>query len=393
MKQWNAESLARTFSFVLPTKIIFGTGCIAQIDDVLKDYGCNHPLLITDKGVLSAGVADKVIAALGKDISYEIFDGVEANPKDKNVADAAEAYAKAGADCMIAIGGGSPIDCAKAAGVLIAHGSRDVKEFEGKSGAAKPIPTLICVPTTAGTGSELTFSAVITDTANKYKMTIKTPYTAAKVAVCDPALTLTVPPAVTASTGMDALTHAIEAFTATVSEPIADALALYSMELIFSNLEKAVADGGDLDARSAMLMGSMLGGMAFSHSDVASVHCIAEALGGMYDLPHGVCNAVILPHMMRYCMGYCTEKYGRAAVAFGLPDDNYSDEAKATAAVYGVRELAKSVNLPAFSSLGVSAEDFPVIAAKSAKNISNLSNPRPMTEADYMAVLNIMAEQ
>jgi alcohol dehydrogenase len=305
---------------------------------------------------------------------------------------AAQAYRNAGADAIIALGGGRPIDCAKAAGVLIAHNADDIKLFEGKQGAAKPIPPLLAIPTTSGTGSELTFSAVITDTASHYKMSIKNAHTAAKIALCDPELTVTVPPAVTAATGMDALTHAIEAYTATCAEPLADAAALHSIELIAANLRTAFSDGGNLEARSKMLMGSMLGGIAFSHSDVGSVHCIAEALGGIYDLAHGTCNAVILPHMMEYNMEYCRERYARIGEAMGLRFDRRTATAeRSRATVEAVRQLALDVKLPLFAELGVKKEDFPAIAASSARNGSNPSNPRPMNEKNYLELLQLMS--
>jgi alcohol dehydrogenase len=377
-----------SFSFILPTKVIFGPCCLKQLGGELSLLGVKRPLIITDQGLVKAGVVEKALAALPRGFAAFVFDGVEANPKDRDVAAAAAAYRKNGADSLIALGGGSPIDCAKAAGVLISNNSEDIKAFEGKSKAAKPIPPLLCIPTTAGTGSELTFSAVITDTENRYKMTIKNAYTAAKTALCDPELCLSVPAAVTASTGMDALTHAIEAFTATCAEPIADAAALYAVELISANLVPAFKDGGNLEAKSKMLMGSMLGGIAFSHSDVASIHCISEALGGRYDLAHGTCNAVILPYIMQYNMDYCIDRYARIGRAMGLLPDTGREGA--LAAVEAVRALAASVRLPAFSSFNIDEADFPGIAQVSAGNISNASNPRPMTEADYLRVLGIM---
>jgi alcohol dehydrogenase len=393
MAEWDS-----VFSFVLPTKIVFGPGCAARLGELLEELGhssglgVKKPLVITDPGLVKAGIVEKVLAALPAGTRPQVFDGVEANPKDRNVAAAAAAYRKAGADAIIALGGGSPIDCAKAAGVLIAHNACDIKLFEGKQGAVKPIPPLLAIPTTSGTGSELTFSSVITDTANHYKMTIKNAHTAAKIALCDPLLTMTVPPAVTAATGMDALTHAIEAYTAACAEPLADAAALHAIELIAANLRAAFNDGGSLEARSKMLMGSMLGGIAFSHSDVASVHCIAEALGGMYDLPHGACNAVILPHMMEYNMEYCRERYARIGEAMGIRFDRraaITERAQITAEA--VRQLALDVKLPLFAELGVKAEDFPAIAASSARNGSNPSNPRPMTEDNYRELLQLMS--
>ncbi|MDR0497269.1 MAG: iron-containing alcohol dehydrogenase [Treponema sp.] len=377
------------FSFELPTKITFGPGCVKELTNRLLELGVSRPLIVTDTGITVAGVLDKVLAVLPKSMNYQVFDGVEANPKDVNVSAGAEVYRAFDADCILAIGGGSPIDCAKSIGVLAANVASGIKAFEGKNVPSKPLPPLVCVPTTSGTGSELTFSSVITDTRNKYKMTVKNAFTAPKAAICDPELTLTVPTAITAATGMDALTHAIEAFTATCSEPISDAAALYAIELIYGSLVTAFNNGSDIEARSRMLMGSMLAGIAFSHSDVASVHCIAESLGGMYDLPHGICNAIVLPYIMEYCMDHCEQRYARIALAMGLLPDSGRDGAMA--AVDAVKRLAKEVMLPSFASLNVNKSDYAQIAAMSAKNISTESNPRPMTEQDYLEVLKIMA--
>jgi alcohol dehydrogenase len=379
MAEWD-----QIFSFVLPAAIVFGPGCLTRLGELLGGMGARKPLVITDPGVVKAGLLDKLADVLGG--RPKVFDGVEANPKDYNVAAAARAYRQTGADSLVALGGGSPIDCAKAAGVLIAHDAEDIKRFEGRQGTAKPIPPLLAIPTTSGTGSELTFSAVITDTANHYKMTIKNAHTAAKIALCDPLLTLSAPAALTAATGMDALTHAIEAYTAVCAEPLADAAALYAVELIFASLPTAFGDGMDLEARSKMLMGSMLGGIAFSHADVASVHCIAEALGGLYDLPHGVCNSVILPHIMEYNMAYCRERYARIGRAMGLGAEG------AQTVVAAVRQLALDLRLPSFPELGVKKEDYPAIAAAAWRNGSNPSNPRPMDRENYLEILNIMGD-
>jgi len=385
----NTGNFQSVFSFVLPTKIIFGPGCRKDISAQLSELGVSRPLIVTDAGVSAAGVLDKVRSGLPERLNYKVFDGVEANPKDINARSGADVYRAFGADSIIAIGGGSPIDCAKSIGVLAANGASDIKAFEGKNAPSKPLPPLICVPTTSGTGSELTFSSVITDTKNNYKMTVKNPFTAPKIAICDPELTLSVPPAITAATGMDALTHAIEAFTANCSEPISDAAALYAIELISQNLVAAFRDGSNLEARSRMLMGSMLAGIAFSHSDVASVHCIAESLGGMYDLPHGICNAIFLPYVMEYNMSFCEQRYARVAQAMGAGNKNDDAGLLAKAAVDTVKRLAKEVKLPPFSSLNVKSADYSKIASFSAKNISTESNPRPMTEDDYMAVLKM----
>jgi alcohol dehydrogenase len=203
--------------------------------------------------------------------------------------------------------------------------------------------------------------------------------------LADPELTLSMPPALTAATGMDALTHAVEAFSAKSAVPLSDALALYAVELISAHLRRAVTDGQDIEARSGMLLASLLAAMAFSHSDVAAVHCISEALGGKYDLPHGTCNAVMLPAIMAYNLDYCIERYARIAVAMGAGDGD--PRQRACNAVAEIEKLAADVHLPTFRDLGVKEDDFEDLARSSAANDSNQSNPRPMQSRDYLDVL------
>ena len=385
------DNFTTPFSFVLPTKIIYAPGAAASLGAELLKLGVKKPLIVTDSGIIKAGIIAKIEAELPSEIRCTVFSEVEPNPKDYNVSAGADLYRSVAADGILAIGGGSPIDCAKAIGVLIAEDSDDIKAFAGRDVAKNPLPPLIAVPTTAGTGSELTFSSVITDSSQNFKFTVKNAYTAPLVAICDPVLTLSVPPAITAATGMDALTHAIEAYTATCAEPISDALALYAIEIISESLRTAYSEPHDLEARSKMLMGSMQAGIAFSHADVASVHCIAEALGGIYDLPHGVCNAVILPFMMEYNMEYCQDRYARVAKAMGVSHE--PGITGALAAVEAVRQLAKDVNLPKFSEFNIANNDLPTLARASYINGSTPSNPRPMGEEDYLKVLKIMAKE
>jgi alcohol dehydrogenase len=196
------------------------------------------------------------------------------------------------------------------------------------------------------------------------------------------------PAELTASTGMDALTHAVEAFTARVSEPIADSAALYAIELISRYLRIAVSEGNNLEARAGMLLGSVLAGIAFSHADVAAVHCVAEALGGKYDAPHGVCNAIVLPAVMAYNLEYCAGRYARIAAAMGLAYENVDEGAHQ--AVKAVKKLASDVHLPEFSSLGVQEKDLEELAVNSFKNGSNIDNPRPMTKADYLNLFQLL---
>ncbi|MGD2098450.1 MAG: iron-containing alcohol dehydrogenase [Desulfobacterales bacterium] len=375
-------NLLNSFSFELPTKIEYGVGVAKSLADVIKNENCKNLLLVTDEGVLRSGLVRRVSDVLdAHHLKWEVFDRVEPNPKDYNVAEGTKTARQFDADCLVAVGGGSPIDCAKAIAVVARQGGA-VRDYEGPGKIGPDVLPLIAVPTTAGTGSEVTFSSVITDSAEKFKFSIKDPKIAPRVALVDPEMTLTMPPELTAATGMDALTHAIEAFTAKASEPLADAAALYAIELIAACLKDAVTAGDNLEARAGMLLGSVLAGIAFSHSDVAAVHCVAEALGGKYDTAHGVCNAVVLPAVMEYNMDYCKEQYARIAVAMGLTYKTIDEGARQ--AVMAVQQLAADVRLPEFGSLGVQENDLEELAANSFKNGSNIDNPRPMTKDDYL---------
>ncbi len=381
--------LINSFSFELPTEIVFGVGACAKLTERLSQSNFGRILIVSDKGIDESGLLDGIRNQLTENgLDHKTFDSVEANPKDYNVQQGAEIAADYKAECLVAVGGGSPIDCAKAIGVVATHGGT-VRDYQGKGKITKaPIP-LIAIPTTAGSGSEVTFSAVITDSRQKFKFSIKDTKNAPRVALADPEMTMTMPPELTAATGMDALTHAIEAFTSTVANPFSDATALYAVELITKHLKTAVFDGQNPGARAGMLTGSILAAIAFSHSDVASVHCIAEALGGKYDTPHGVCNAVVLPAVMAYNMSFCKENYARIATAMGLAYD--SIEAGAQNAVAAVKKLVAEVNLPDFSSFGVKEKDFEELAQNSVNNGSNINNPRPMTKEDYLSVLKTLS--
>lgn len=372
-----------TFSFEMPTRIEYALGAVKRLPSEVAALGAEKVLVVTDKGVRKAGLDARIADLLtGAGVAFRVYDGVEPNPKDRNVEEGARLAREFGAQALVALGGGSPIDCAKSIGVLVSHGGDRIKKYEGKKTVVLPVLPWIAIPTTAGTGSEVTFSSVITDTEGKYKMTVKSPLMAAKAALVDPELTFTVPSHITASTGVDALTHAIEAYTVTCSEPISDAVALHAITLISKHLRDAVRDGRNAEARAGMMLGSLLAGIAFSHSDVGSVHCMAESLGGIYDLPHGVCNAILLPYVMEYNMDYCRERYAKVAEMMGV--QAVADGA--AAAVESVRSLCQDVRLPTLSTLGIRRSDLDVLAEMSARNISTQSNPRPMDKNDYLEV-------
>ena len=375
--------LLDSFEFILPTRIKFGLGVAGQLANELEALGARKVLIVTDRGIAGAGLLDRVTESLKGKVEFTVYDGVEENPKDRNVEEAAEFARRNGADCVVALGGGSPIDAAKAVCVLALQGGR-AKDYKGKGKIKDKCLSLVTIPTTSGTGSEVTFSSVITDTDENYKFTIKSPAIAAKVALVDPELTLTVPPAGTASTGIDALTHAIEGYTANVTEPIAEALGLYAIELIAANLKEAVHNGNSIEARTGMMLGSLLAGLCFSHSDVGSVHCMAEALGGMYDAPHGLCNAILLPYVMEYNLPEAEYKYARIARAMGI--ENGDDKQAAILGIEKIRKISKDIGLPSFKSLNIREEDLEELAGMSAENISTDSNPRRIDKQGYLAL-------
>lgn len=381
-------NLLNSFSFVLPTRIEYGVGVTGKLTESVKELGSQKVLIVTDKGIETCGllsaIADQLTAAK---LEFDIFSEVESNPKDHNVHAGTKRANQLQADCLVAVGGGSPIDCAKAIAVLATQGGA-VRDYEGQDKISGNVLPLIAIPTTAGTGSEVTFSSVITDTGEGFKFTLKHPCIAPRIALLDPQMTITMPPGLTAATGMDALTHAIEGYTARVSGPLADAAALYAIELVVKYLKIAVFEGNNMEARAGMQLGSVLAGIAFSHSDVGSVHCIAEALGGKYDTAHGVCNAVVLPAVMEYNMDYCRERYARVASAMGISLDSAEDGARR--AVEAVKQLVVDLNLPSFGSFGVKAADIEELAFKSFLNGSNADNPRPMNKDDYLTLFNRM---
>ena len=382
------NSTIQPFSFIMPTEIRYGESSVSALPEVLGVEGAEAVLLITDPVIAVQPFTSAIIENLGKrNIKTTVFDEVEANPKDVNVTAAAEQAEAVGADAVIALGGGSPIDCAKAACVVASLGGR-VRDYEDSSRINGTILPLYTIPTTAGTGSEVTFSSVITDTAEKFKFTVKSPKLAPKMAFVDPEYTHSMPALLTAATGLDALTHAIEAYTAKAANPLSDAAALHAVGLISRHLLTAVRNPRDAEARAGMMMGSLIAGIAFSHSDVASVHCIAEAMGSMYDTPHGICNSIALPVVMEYNLDYAVERYAGIARAMGLSFSSTRDGAEL--AVERVRQLVSETDLPAFSSLGAREKDFPELAENSVRNGSNIDNPRPMSADDYIRVLELL---
>ena len=287
------------------------------------------------------------------------------------------------ADLIIGLGGGSSMDTAKAIAVVLTNGGKPSHYF-GVNRLTKPIAPLICVPTTSGTGSEVPPFAVITDSKTRVKMNILDPGVVPASSFVDPELTISMPAGLTASTGMDALTHAVEAYTCRLANPLTDALALKAVGIIVASLRRAVADGSDLDARNEMALGSLIAGFAFGNADVGGVHCMAEAIGGFYDTPHGVANSVFLPLVTEFNVVSDPKKHADIAVALGVDTAGMSNEEAAAAGVATIRQLATDLRIPKFRELeGVKESDFGTLAQLAAANVSAESNPRPAGEAEY----------
>ncbi|WP_042348041.1 iron-containing alcohol dehydrogenase [Bacillus massiliigorillae] len=373
------------YTFNLPTRIEFGIGKIARLIDYISELNGSRIMLLTDAGLKEAGIVEKVTELLDQaEIYYVTFDEIKPNPRDYDCMTAYELAKKEEVDLLIGLGGGSCMDTAKAVGTLLTHGGT-IKDWYGLNNLQQSITPLICIPTTAGTGSEITFFSVITDSETKLKMNILDNKLAPKIAILDPELTVTLPPSVTASTGMDALTHAIEAYTCTVAEPITDALALYAIDLIVNNLESAVHNGTNLEARKNMLIGSLIAGIAFGNSDVGGVHCMAEALGGLYDTPHGVANSMILPYVFEYNIPSNIEKHMMVSKLLGVNVEGKSKEEIAYAGVEKLTKLAEGIGIPKMKDLSyVKQVDFDYLAEGATQNVSASSNPRKASKEDYI---------
>jgi alcohol dehydrogenase len=367
----------------MPTRIVFGPGAIGEIDGVVRDtLRSSRPLLVTDKGIVAAGIARHI---LDRFLGLTVFDGVEANPRHSTVDRAGGLAREARVDLVIGLGGGSALDAAKAVALLATNPGK-IEDYEGRERyTAAPLP-VVAVPTTCGTGSEVTWVAVITHAGRRFKMSVKGPAMYPAAALVDPDLLVSLPAPLTASTGLDALTHAIEALTAKPATPISDTLALEAVRLIFRNLAAAYQDiRGDGQAREGLMMGSLLAGMAFGNSDVGAVHCLAESIGSLYDTPHGVANAVFLPFVMEFNLEAAEVQYASAASGLGLAAGSRVEAAAGL--IRKVRALSRALAVPSFRDLGIPESDYALIARKSFENNSNASNARQAGPDDYLDIL------
>jgi len=368
-------------TFFIPSVNMMGIGSLNEAVEAIRKYGFRHALIVTDAGLAKAGVADKVAGLLQQqDINATIFDGAKPNPTVSNVENGLLKLKASGADFIISLGGGSPHDCAKGIALVAANGG-EISDYEGVDQSAKPQLPLIAINTTAGTASEMTRFCIITDETRHVKMAIVDRNVTPLLSVNDPSLMAAMPKGLTAATGMDALTHAIEAYVSTAATPITDACALKAVELISANLRTAVANGSDMPARENMAYAQFLAGMAFNNASLGYVHAMAHQLGGFYDLPHGVCNAVLLPHVESFNASVCPARLKDVATAMGIDTQRLDNTQGAAAAIAAIRKLSGDIGIPGgLGELGAKADDIPTLAANAMKDACGFTNPRPANQ-------------
>ncbi len=380
--------MSRLYTYFAPTKLVFGKDAVTKTGEELAALGGTMALVVADAGVVAAGLVEPVLAACaGADVRTVVFSDVEPNPTVPTVEAAMALYREHGCDCIIAVGGGSVMDTAKSAGIVLANGGR-VHDYEGKPDAiTKNLPPFICVPTTCGTGSEVTPFAVITDTERHWKMSSFSPRSIPKVAILDPALFTKMPPGLIAATGMDALTHAIESYTNRDVEPFSDALDIHAIKLIGKWLRPAVAHAS-VEAMAYMAIAATMAGMGFSQNRLGIVHAISHPVTSYVGTPHGVANSILLPYVLEFNRIGCTERLIEVGVALGMMptgDTQYD----ALEAIETVRTLNRDVGIPAtLADVGVREEHVALITDDAMKARVNLAiNPRRITRKEMEQVI------
>jgi choline dehydrogenase len=365
----------------VPTRLVHGPGAVASLADECRALGITRPMLVTDPGVAAAGLVDRVRPQLN---GVVLFDEVRPNPDIELVDRAAEAYRENGCDGLVGLGGGSSLDTAKSIGVVARHGGSIAQYEWGRDPIEQRIPPLVAIPTTAGTGSEVTLWAVITDHGRQLKFNVGgTPLIGAHVALIDPELMVGLPPAVTAATGMDALSHAIECFTCDYHQPFNDAVALHAIELVGRWLRLAVADGGNLEARTQMAHAATLGGMAYGTESAGAAHAMSQSAGGVHDCSHGALTARVLGPVCEYNVPAAPERYARIAQGLGIDTSGMDDLDAARAGVEEVYRLTDDVGIPSLEELGFSQDEIPMLARIAFEDPQTQGNAREVDVAAY----------
>ena len=378
--------MATTYYF-LPTRNLFGEDSVQEAGTLMQSLGGKKALIVTDSFLASSGMAasiQEILTSAG--VESVVFGGAEPNPKDTNVVSGLEMFKAEACDSIISLGGGSSHDCAKAIGLVASNGG-DIRDYEGVDKSTKPMCPMIAINTPAGTASEITRFCIITDTGRHVKMAIVDWRVTPQIAINDPKLMVGMPPSLTAATGMDALTHAIEAYVSTDANPLTDAAALMAITMITQYLPKAVANGTYMKARDKMAYGQYLAGIAFNNASLGYVHAMAHQLGGFYNLPHGVCNAILLPHVEEFNLIGNANRFRDIAKAMGENIDGLSTMDAARKAIAAIRQISEQVGIPKnLRGLGVKEEDFGIMAENAMKDVCQLTNPRKATKEQVIGI-------
>ncbi|EDY1996846.1 L-threonine dehydrogenase [Salmonella enterica subsp. diarizonae] len=374
-------------TFFIPSVNVIGADSLKDAMNTMAEYGFRRTLIVTDAMLAKLGMAGDIQKALQeRDIFSVIYDGTQPNPTTSNVAAGLKLLKENGCDSVISLGGGSPHDCAKGIALVAANGG-DIRDYEGVDRSAKPQLPMIAINTTAGTASEMTRFCIITDEERHIKMAIVDKHVTPLLSVNDSSLMVGMPKSLTAATGMDALTHAIEAYVSVAATPITDACALKAVTMIAENLIVAVEEGSNAQAREAMAYAQFLAGMAFNNASLGYVHAMAHQLGGFYNLPHGVCNAVLLPHVQVFNSQVAAARLRDCAAAMGVDVSGMSEAEGAQACVAAIRQLSQQVNIPAgLRELNVKEEDIPVLATNALKDACGLTNPIQATHDEIVEI-------
>lgn len=379
--------MKKNYDFMMPSVNFFGPGVIAKIGERAKLLGMNNILIVTDSFLhhLEDGPVKQTEESLRlAGISYAIFDGVEPNPKIRNVQAGAAMYQENNCDSIITVGGGSAHDCGKGIGIALTNGE-DLAKLAGIETLIQPLPPLLAVNTTAGTASEITRHAVLTNEDTHLKFVIVSWRNVPLVSFNDPLLMLDVPSKLTAATGMDALCHCVESYVSENRNPITDAQAIQGMKLIGQYLRRAVANGHDVEARTNMAYASLLAGMAFNNADLGYVHAMAHQLGGQYDAPHGVCCAVLMPTVERWNMIASPERFADIATFLGENITGLSPMEAAEKGIHALERISEDVGIPTnIKSIGADPKDFELMAENALKDGNAFSNPRKGTKSDIV---------
>ncbi len=369
--------------FHMPVRLYFGSGEIVNLKFLVDEYlKAENPVLVTDKGIVASGLLEKVVSQFP---GIQIFDEIEANPKSDTINKIAGEMRGVGSDLIIGLGGGSPLDAGKAL-ALLGTNDGNIEAYEGKEKYKNdPLPFL-AIPTTCGTGSEVTWVSVITDVNRKFKMSIKGPKMYPAASIVDPDLIKTLPPSIIASTGLDALTHAVEAYLSKPATLITDTHAIKAVKMILGAIEGAYLDiEKNHTDRENLMFGSTIAGFAFGNSDVTAVHCISESIGALYDIPHGVANSIFLPYVLEYNLPDCFGKMAALARQVGITQ---TDDMKASNAfIQLIVDLSQRLGIPLFKDLKIGEDQFEKIADMSFENNSTPSNPRALGKKDYVNIL------